>query len=503
MAIKMNERASGILLHITSLPSQFGIGDFGPTSYKFVDFLRESKQKYWQILPLNPTELIYGNSPYSCPSAFAGNPLLISPEIMIESGYLSKDDCLDLPQFPKDRVDYELASLYKMDLLKTAFESNKKDIIQDKDFNKFCIDNEYWLEDYCLYSTINDKSTFDTWRDFPDDLRDRKPESLIEWRNKEGYFIMYNKFLQYIFFEQWASLKKYANNSGITIIGDLPYYINYDSSDAWANQGIFKLDDNKNMEFIAGVPPDYFSETGQLWGNPVYNWDRLKETEYLWWIQRIGHNLSMFDKLRLDHFRGFVSYWEVEARETTALNGQWIDLDAESFLDTLFSNFEKSKFIAEDLGIITEDVKNIIKHYKLPGMKILLFAFGDDFPHGDYLPSNIDNNCVVYTGTHDNNTVLGWWNEEAGDIEKNRVSEYLGKEMNEDNINWEFIELAIASSADTVIIPMQDILGLGASARMNTPSTTIGNWAWKLESIDYLSKFIEKLKVLSKYYERG
>jgi len=499
----MYERSSGILLHITSLPSPHGIGDFGPSAYKFIDLLSESNQKYWQVLPLNPTEQTYGHSPYSCPSSFAGDPLLISPEIIIEEGYLSKSDLFDLPKFPKDRVDFELVSLHKTNLLKIAFESNSRGIAQDSRFKKFCLDNKSWLDDYCLYTSIKSGSDFETWQSFPTDLQNRNSDSLEQWHEKEEHFILYNKFIQYIFFKQWASLKTYSNNNGIKIIGDIPYYVNYDSSDVWANQDIFKLNEDKNPEFVSGVPPDYFSKTGQLWGNPVYNWDKLKETEYSWWIRRIGHNLSMFDKLRLDHYRGFVSYWEVDAGETTALNGKWVNLNAESFLDTLFSHFDKSKFIAEDLGLITEDVKETIRHYELPGMKILLFAFGNDYPNGDYLPKNINNNCFMYTGTHDNNTVLGWWSEEAKDIEKNRVSEYLGKEINEDNINWELIELAMKSRANNVIIPMQDILSLDASARMNTPSTTSGNWTWKLESIDFLPAIIEKLKGLSKDNNRG
>ena len=499
----MNERASGILLHITSLPSKYGIGDLGPSSYEFVDFLHEARQKYWQVLPLNPTEMTYGNSPYSCPSSFAGNPMLLSPELLINDGYLSKSDLPALPEFPIDCLDFKLASSYKIGLLKTAFESNLTGIARHSDFRKFCLKNKHWLDDYCLYTSIKSGSNFGTWQKFPPDLRDRNGQSLKDWQEKEEHFILYNKFVQYIFFKQWYLLKKYSNDNGIKIIGDIPYYVNYDSSDVWANQDIFKLDENKNPEYVSGVPPDYFSETGQLWGNPVYNWDKLKETEYSWWIKRIGHNLSMFDKLRLDHFRGFVSYWEVNAGETTALNGKWADLNAESFFDTLFSRFDKSKFIAEDLGLITEDVKEIIRHYELPGMKILLFAFGNDYPYGDYLPTNFNNNCFVYTGTHDNNTVLGWWSEEAEDAERNRVSEYLGKEINENNVNWELIELAMKSRANNVIIPMQDILSLGASARMNTPSTTSGNWTWKLKSIDFLSAIIEKLKGLSKDNVRG
>lgn len=501
--IEMNKRASGILMHITSLPSKYGVGDFGPAAYEFIDFLEESKQKYWQILPLNPTVTAYGSSPYSSPSSFAGNPLLISLELFNEDGYISSTDLTNSPSFSADKVYYKNALSYKTRLLQKGFQQNLTGIVQHTNFIKFCANNNHWLDDYSLYESIKNRSNFKTWQDFPEELRNREQNSIRYWQDKEKHTILYNKFLQFIFYQQWNSLKKYANSKGISIIGDLPYYINYDSSDVWANQEIFKLDENKNPEFVAGVPPDYFSETGQLWGNPVYNWEKLKETQYSWWINRIGQNLSMFDKLRLDHFRGFVSYWEVCAGETTALNGKWVHLDAFGFFDTLFSNFDKSKFIAEDLGLITEDVREIIRHYDLPGMKILLFAFGNDFPYGDYLPSNINTNCVMYTGTHDNNTVAGWWNQEASDTEKTRVNEYLQKELNENEINWEFIELALGSRAETVVIPIQDILGLGESARMNIPSTTSGNWEWTLKSKDFLEKTVEKLRTLSEYSNRG
>jgi len=499
----MNERASGILLHITSLKTNFGIGDFGKDAYEFVDFLSESKQKYWQVLPLNPTEPGYGHSPYSCPSSFAGNPLLISLESMKEDGYLSNSDLVNIPDFPSETVDFDTVTSYKSELLKRAFEVNLGGIAQHTKFNRFCTDNKHWLDDFCLYKSIKNDSTYSTWHDFPEDLRNRHKQPLADWRDKEAHFILYNKFLQFIFFKQWEQLKKYANDHGIKIIGDMPYYINYDSSDVWANQELFKLDEGKNPEFVAGVPPDYFSETGQLWGNPVYDWDKLKESGYSWWLKRIGHNLSMFDKLRLDHFRGFISYWEIKSGEKTAINGNWVHLDAYDFFDTLFSEYDKSGIIAEDLGIITDDIKELIKHYDIPGMKILLFAFGDDYPYGDYLPRNIENNCVIYTGTHDNNTALGWWTEEASEIEKKRVKEYLDKEIDDHSINWELIELALGSKADTAIFPMQDILGLGAPARMNTPSTTKGNWTWRLESHDFFTKLIEKLSRLSDYYDRG
>lgn len=499
----MNEKASGILLHITSLPSQFGIGDLGQPCFEFVDFLSEANQKYWQVLPLNPTELTYGNSPYSCPSSYAGNHLLISLESLIEDGYLSGKDLINEPGYPKDRVEYSGVTKYKTEILKKAYSVNKNAITNDSELKEFCADNAHWLSDYSIYAAYKEKHNSTVWRDFPLEIRDRDPDSLAEFAQSEESAVGFYKFIQFVFFKQWANLKKYANRKGLQIIGDLPYYINYDSSDVWANQEVFKLDDSKGPKFVAGVPPDYFSKTGQLWGNPVYDWEEMKETEYSWWINRIAHNLSMFDKLRLDHFRGFVSYWEIKAGEKSALNGKWVELEAYNFLDKLFRHFEKSKFIAEDLGIITQDVKEVVKQYDLPGMKILLFAFGDDFPNGEYLPSNINSNCLIYTGTHDNNTVIGWWNGEASDIEKKRVREYIGKELDERSINWVFIKLALGSRADIAIIPMQDLIGLGESSRMNTPSTTQGNWEWALREEHLNTDLAIKLKQLTEQCGRA
>lgn len=499
----MNERRSGILIHITSLPSPFGIGDLGPASRGFVDFLSESRQKYWQVLPLNPTARVYGNSPYSGPSSFAGNPLLISPEIMIGDGHLSDSDLEEKPDFNNARVNYRAVTAYKSRLFRKAFGNSGGRLNLDPAFNEFCGRNGSWLEDYSLYTAVKDHLACGTWRDFSAELRDRREASLDEWRERVSSEILYNKFLQYIFFKQWHSLKDHANERGIEIIGDIPYYINYDSSEVWTDPEIFKLDAEKNPRFVAGVPPDYFSKTGQLWGNPVYNWDRLKETGYDWWIRRIGHNLSMFDVLRLDHFRGFVSYWEVKAGEKTALNGRWVDLDAGSFFDVLFKRFDKSRFIAEDLGYITQDVKEIIRKYNLPGMKVLLFAFGDDYPNGDYLPNNFNNNCVIYTGTHDNNTVRGWWDGEAEKKEKQRLYDYIGREIGEGEISWEFIEIAMRSIADTAVIPMQDILGLGARARMNRPSTSNGYWEWRLSPHRITRSLIFRLKEITERNHRG
>lgn len=500
----MSKRASGILLHITSLPSRFGIGDMGPEAYRFADFLRDSGQSYWQVLPLNPTEISFGNSPYSGPSSYAGNPLLISPELMKEAGYLSGDE-LKITAFPRrGKVDYRSVSIYKTALFCRAFGNAAPSLPGDRGFNEFVRENEHWLDDYALYASVKRILGIGTWREFPAELRDREGRTLAAWREKAEREILYHKFLQYIFFSQWDSLKGYVRERGIRFIGDIAYYINYDSSEVWSSPGLFKLDEDKKPRFVSGVPPDYFSKTGQLWGNPVYDWKAIKERGYDWWIKRIGHNLKLFDSLRLDHFRGFVSYWEVKAGEKTALDGKWVSLDAGSFFYTLFSHFDKSRFIAEDLGYITPDVKEIIKKYGLPGMKILLFAFGDDFPYGDYLPKNFSSgNCIVYTGTHDNNTVMGWWKKDAGNAEKQRFFKYIGKIIDESEINWEFIRLAMTSIADTAIFPMQDLLGLGAGAKMNRPSTKSGNWEWRLRAGYYRSELINKLREITLACGRG
>lgn len=500
----MKKRKSGILLHITSLPSPFGIGDLGLESRRFADFLSESLQSYWQVLPLNPTDEMYGNSPYSGPSSYAGNPLLISPELMKDAGYISAADLNRKTRFEAGSVNYREVSGYKNELFEIAFANARSHLPRNSEFIEFSLKQKHWLDDYALYASLKGALKFNSWSALPTDFRDRDERSLGEWREKAESEILYHKFLQYLFFSQWNSLKKYANDRGIEIIGDIPYYINYDSSEVWTHPELFKLDEDKTPEFVSGVPPDYFSKTGQLWGNPVYNWDLLKATGFEWWKKRIGHNLAFFDHLRLDHFRGFVSYWEVKAGEKTALNGKWVDLDAVSFFDAIFSCFDKSRFIAEDLGYITPNVKEIIKRYDLPGMKVLLFAFGDDFPYGDYLPKNYTNtNCIVYTGTHDNNTVMGWWNGDAGKTEKERFYKYIGRKIGVSEVNWEFIGLAMSSIADTSIIPMQDILGLGAEAKMNKPSTKTGNWEWRLKPNHIEGDLTKKLREITETNNRG
>ncbi len=499
----MKGRGSGILLHITSLPSPYGIGDLGPSAYKFVDFLSESKQSFWQILPVNPTNLAYGSSPYSSPSAFAGNPLLISPESLVNDGFLTTTDIEDShPSFSDEGVDYTAATSYKEGLFHKVYNNFKKNE-QSTQFEEFCSNNSHWLEDYAQFAVLKKHFNGVAWREWPIEPASRKKKILPELENNLRERLEIEKFIQYVFFKQWFSLKSYCNSKKIKIIGDIPIYVNYDSADVWANPEIFKLDEKKKPTFVAGVPPDYFSKTGQLWGNPVYRWRVLRKEGYSWWIKRIEHNLRLFDMIRLDHFRGFVGYWEVPAGEKTAINGKWKKAPAKDFFKKLKNRFPNLPLIAEDLGVITPDVVKIMNHFGFAGMRLLLFAFGDDFPGSLHLPHNIIQNSVAYTGTHDNNTTQGWWRSEASPESRKRFIRYIGKEVERGNINWEFIRLAMMSPANTCIIPMQDILGLGEEAKMNRPAKTEGNWLWRLKP-DQLTPFVvEKLREITDTYGRG
>jgi len=489
----LKKRGSGILLHITSLPSPYGIGDMGPDAYRFVDFLAESGQSFWQILPLNQTNTAYGNSPYSSFSAFAGNHLLISPDRLVKTGFLNEDDIKNPPDFSIDRVMYDKITEYKEGLLDRAFENIKNELAVHQEFQRFCTDNSNWLNDYGLFISIKENNKGTEWGEWPEDLRDRNKEALIEYRSKFSKNILKEKFLQFLFFNQWYSLKNYCDSKNIKIIGDIPIYVNYDSSDVWANPEIFSLDETRKPDNVAGVPPDYFSATGQLWGHPVYKWDVISKSGYKWWIERISHNLNLFHMFRLDHFRGFVGYWQVHSTEETAINGRWVPAPAEDFFDTLLKHVPSSSIIAEDLGIITDDVRDIIVKFGFPGMKVLLFAFGEDLPTNPYAPHNHIKNCVIYTGTHDNNTINGWYKTELNTEDRERISLYLGREVNEKNIHWELIRLAMMSVADLAIIPMQDILGLAENDRMNLPGSPNGNWEWRLREELLSHTLIKKL----------
>jgi len=473
-------RGSGVLLHIGSLPSPHGIGDFGAAAYRFADFLARTGQTFWQVLPLNPTDVMCGNSPYFSRSTFAMNPLFIGIDSLVKEGLISEADIPAPPPFSPGRIDYHRAGAYKGAILERAFQQFKRSAAAD-DYREFCATHSVWLDDFALFIALKTEFKGLVWSRWPEALRDRRPDALKEAAHHLSERMEKEKFLQYLLFNQWASLKSCCNKQGIEIIGDLPIYVCYDSADVWVNPHIFKLDKDKTPTAVSGVPPDYFSATGQLWNNPVYRWDVLKQTGYQWWIERMGHTLNCFDRVRIDHFRGLVKYWEVPADEKTALKGEWKEVPTEHFFKTLIEWFHRFPVIAEDLGFITPDVWEIMDRFRFPGMKVLLFAFGDDDPMHPFLPHTYPRNCVAYTGTHDNNTLRGWFDNEASPEEKERLFRYLYREPPVDEIRWEMIRLVMMSVADTAVIPMQDILGLGGDARMNRPATPSGNWTWQLE----------------------
>jgi 4-alpha-glucanotransferase len=498
----MKRRSSGILLHITSLPSAYGIGDLGPEAYRWADFLAETRQSIWQILPLNPTDLAYGNSPYQSVSAFAGNPLLISPQLMVKEGFLERSDVEGVPGYGKGPIDYPAVIAGKEHLCLAAYERFKR-AGKSHEYEEFCRENSSWLDDFALFTALREHYPGKSWTEWPQEVRDRLPGALQSLNNELYGACEKVKFLQYVFFEQWHALRAYCNRRGIQLFGDIPIYVIHESADAWANPELFMLDDERRPSVVAGVPPDYFSETGQLWGNPIYRWDVLRERGYDWWIKRVEHNLTLFDLIRIDHFRGLVGYWAVPAGERNAVNGTWVDAPAEDFLNALLKRFPQLPIIAEDLGVITPDVREIMCRFDLPGMKVLLFAFGEDLPTNPYIPHNLPRNCMLYTGTHDNNTARGWFEGEATPEIRERLFRYLGREVPAEDIPWELIRLAMMSVANTVITPMQDILGLGKEARMNRPATTEGNWRWRLSPELLTPSLAEKLRNMTKLYGRG
>jgi len=497
-----SNRGSGILLHITSLPSPYGIGDLGPSAYRFADALVAAGQQYWQILPLNPTGSYMGNSPYNSYSAFASSPLLISPELLANEGLLSPSELQVSVSLPESKVDYEAVIQQKGKLLRLAFDRFKTRMQSDLEFQKFCDENSSWLDDYSLFAALKEKFNEIAWYDWPQDTRDRNPETLSKWKQELSNRMSMSKFFQYTMRRQWTALRNYCNSKNIKIIGDIPIYTSIDSSDVWSEPHFFKLDKNGKPIFVAGAPPDYFSPTGQRWGNPVYQWDVLKSDGYSWWLRRIGQNKKLFDLVRLDHFRGFVAYWEIPAKEETAVNGKWVEAPAMDFLTTVLKTFPGLPIIAEDLGLITPDVKEVMSHFRFPGMKVLLFAFGGDLPTNPYAPHNYNINCVAYTGTHDNNTIAGWFKKEATPEEKKRFFEYIGREVAVDQVNWEMIRLVLGSVAQIAIIPLQDILGLGEETRMNLPSLSRGNWGWRLSPNDWKPAVSERLLQMTRLYGR-
>lgn len=493
------KRSSGILLHITSLPSPFGIGDFGPEAYEFIDFLEASGNKYWQILPLNPTYSAYGHSPYSSDSAFAGNTLLISPEILEREGYVDLQNHT-LPVLDPVSVNFNKVKEFKDSLFEEAFRTFKKNNKDLKKFRAFCKEHGSWLNDYSVYKVLHEKFN-DHWIKWPVQYKNRDSGELQKLEKSEKYNIEKIKFLQYIFFKQWKNLKIYAFQNKVHLIGDIPIYINHDSADCWANPQNFKLDKNKNPTKLSGVPPDYYSETGQLWGTPVYNWKHLKKDSYSWWIDRLKQNLLLFDLVRLDHFRGFSAYWEVGAGEKTAENGKWVKTPGKDFFRTVKKAIPNMPFIAEDLGSLDEDVYSLMDRFNFPGMNVLQFAFGGDKASNPYLPFNHKPNSVVYTGTHDNNTTLGWY-ESLDSITNRHIEEYFNTEISSENINDIIQRAALNSVAKIAIIPIQDLLDLDSRAVMNIPGSTKGHWDWRMTYDQVSVSRAVELKALNELYGR-
>jgi 4-alpha-glucanotransferase len=473
-------------MSVTSLPSDFGVGDLGPSAHRFADLLSESHQRYWQVLPVTPTG--QGNSPYNPTSAFAGNALLISPEVLEREGLLP-ESTVRLAQLSSDRVDFGDALVLKGQLIRKAYQ-RFKERGDHPDFEEFCQENSNWLQTYSLYAALKEERG-EPWYMWPKNLRNREPDSLVEESTRLKDVVDREKFAQFQFRKQWHSLKEYCADLGIGIVGDLSFYVAYDSSDVWSNRGIFKLDSEGRPRLVGGVPPDYFSETGQLWGNPVYDWERLKAQGFGWWTQRMQNTLELFDVARLDHFRGFVACWEVPGQAKTAVSGQWVDAPWEAFFETVRSRFPSMPFIAEDLGVITPDVRAAMRRFELPGMDVLLFAFDSDSDNRD-LPHKHLVDSVVYTGTHDTNTARGWFSE-ASPEQKRRFREYVGKEPSEEEVSWEFVRMALNSRASLSIVPMQDVLSLGSTARMNRPSIAEGNWEWRVTSEQLTSDAFRRL----------
>jgi 4-alpha-glucanotransferase len=494
-------RTSGVLLHPTSLPGPYGIGDLGEAAYRWVDFLEETGQTLWQLLPLGYTGADSGNSPYQSMSAFAGSPLLISLDRLAEQKLLVPADLKSPPAFPAGTVDYSPVSEWKMGLLHRAFQNFTKhaSATDRAALQAFVEANGAWLEDFALFMALKQAHGGKPWNTWEPGLRARDTASLALSATRLADAVEEQKFLQCQFFTQWTALKRYANERRVQIIGDAPIFVGYDSADVWANPDLFNLDAQGNPLAGAGVPPDYFSKTGQLWGNPLYRWDVMAERGYDWWVRRIGVALSMVDITRIDHFRGFEAYWSVPAGETTAINGHWIKGPGRDLFLAINKALGNLPIIAEDLGLITEDVIALRDSMQFPGMKVLQFAFSGD-PHNEYLPHNYPANCVVYTGTHDNDTTAGWY-AAASEKERAFVRRYTGRDGSE--IHWDLIREAFGSPASLAIVPLQDVLGLGSEARMNTPGQPTGNWAWRFTDGALTAPIRERLKDLTFIYARG
>ena len=502
-------RASGILLHPTSLPGRFGIGDLGREAHEFVDFLVASGQSLWQILPLGPTG--YGDSPYACYSAFAGNTLLISPEKLFEAGLLTRRDLADFPSLPSQRVDFDQVHKAKDAVLAKAFACYQR--ITDTEFRSafetFAEQNESWLDDYALFRALKSSHGGLPWHEWDASIVRREPGALARARDQLHQEIEAHKFFQFLFFKQWFELKAYGNERGVRIIGDIPIFVAQDSADVWTNPDQFKLDENGRPLVVAGVPPDYFSATGQFWGNPLYDWEHMRQDGFRWWIERVRAALQTVDIARIDHFRGFAACWEIPGGDKTAERGRWVEAPGRELFIAIREALGDLPIIAEDLGVITPDVEELRDDFSLPGMRILQFGFSSDTNNVD-LPHNYHKNVVVYTGTHDNDTTVGWFNSVAGagstrtraqiNAERKLCMKYLNTDGKE--IHWEFIRSVLASVADTAMVPLQDLLGLGTEARMNLPNTTAGNWSWRFQEKALTATHRDRLADMTDTYGR-
>lgn len=491
-------RASGILLPVASLPSKYGIGAFSKSAYKFIDQLKAAGQKYWQILPIGPTG--FGDSPYQLFSTFAGNPYFIDLETLTEEGLLTTEECeaCDFGDNPR-YIDYGKLYDYRFTLLRKAYE--RSNIEKNEKFHEFAEENAYWLDDYALYMAVKNYYGGRSFAEWDEDIKLRKPEALKKYRKMLKDDIEYHKFIQFLFSTQWYKLKTYANDNGIQIIGDIPIYVAYDSADTWSHPELFQLDENYNPIAVAGCPPDAFTATGQLWGNPLYDWEYHKKTGYEWWISRISYSFKLYDVVRIDHFKGFDEYYSIPYGEKTAVNGHWEKGPGYDFFRTLNERLGRLNIIAEDLGYITESTRKLLEMTGYPGMKVLEFAF-DSREESDYLPHNYNKNCVVYTGTHDNDTIKGWF-ESISREDRNYALRYLNiDERDTDNIHWILVRLAMQSVADICIIPVQDYLGLGSEARINIPSTVGGNWRWRLLDGELTEDLLMKIREITSLYGR-
>lgn len=477
---KTNHRYSGVLVHPTSFPSPYGIGDMGRGAHEFIDFLAMAGQHLWQVLPLGPSG--NGNSPYQSYSVFAGQTLLISPELLIEKKLLTEADVHPIPEFNADRVDYDKVTTYKTSLFKKAYEHFRhtadKNLLEE--YDSFQSNNQYWLDDYCLYMAGKDYHNGLPWYEWKDSLLDPTPKERASWMKLLASEIDYYRFIQFAFFSQWYELKDYANKKGIAIIGDIPIFTAPDSADVWANKELFKLDSKGYPLEVAGVPPDYFSATGQLWGNPLYDWDAMKDDGYRWWIERVRNQLDQVDYIRIDHFRGFEAYWAVPAGEKTAMNGKWKKGPGEALFEAIQKALgEELPIFAEDLGIITPEVEKLRDTLGFPGMKILQFGF-DGTGESTFLPHQLSTrNCICYTGTHDNDTTCGWY-EHTNEQNKDKVRRYMNTDAS--SVSWDFIRTCLGTIAKYAIFPVQDLLKLGSEHRMNTPGTATGNWEFRYRS---------------------